>query len=90
MNIRKLALGTTLCLVSFAGGITIAQGVNPHRHPNLAAAQRLIDQAIGRVDAAQQANEFDMGGHAAKAKELLGRANEEIKAAAMDANQHHR
>ena len=89
MTLRKLTLGAALSLALVAGGVTVAQNVNPHRHPNLAAAQRLIDQAIGRIDAAQQANEFDMGGHAAKAKELLAHANEEIKQAAEEANEHH-
>ncbi|MGO9437537.1 MAG: hypothetical protein ACLPH3_13580 [Terracidiphilus sp.] len=88
MTLRKLTIGSALTLALVAGGVTVAQNVNPHRHPNLAAAQRLIDQAMGRIDAAQQANEFDMGGHAAKAKDLLARANEEIKAAAIDANRH--
>jgi hypothetical protein len=88
MTLRKIGLGTALSLALVAGSVSLAQNVNPHRHPNLAAAQRLIDQAIGRIDAAQQANEFDMGGHAAKAKDLLARANEELKAAAMEANEH--
>jgi len=87
-NARKLVLGSLLGLGLIAGSVTVAQNVNPHRHPNLAAAQRLIDQAMGRIDAAQQANEFDMGGHAARAKDLLARANEEIKQAAIDANRH--
>jgi len=39
------------------------------RHPNLAAAQRLSHQAWERITAAQQANEWDMDGHAAKAKD---------------------
>ena len=86
MTLRKLSLGAALSLALVAGGVTVAQNVNPHRHPNLAAAQRLIDQAMGRIDAAQQANEFDMGGHAARAKDLLARANEELKQAAMEAN----
>ncbi len=90
MSLRKLTVGTALTLALVAGGVTVAQNVNPHRHPNLAAAQHLIDQALGRIDAAQQANEFDMGGHAARAKDLLARANEEIKAAAMEANEHRR
>jgi len=90
MTLRKLTLGAALSLALVAGGVTVAQNVSPHRHPNLAAAQRLIDQAIGRIDAAQQANEFDMGGHAAKAKELLAHANEEIKQAAEEANEHRR
>ena len=35
---------------------------------------------------AQQANEYDMGGHAAKAKELIGNAKEEVRMAAEAAN----
>ena len=73
-----------------AGGIAVAQrpkeNVSPRRHPNLAAAQRLIEQAWQKLGAAQQANEFDMGGHAAKAKELIDQANREIKLAAETAN----
>lgn len=88
MNLRKATLGSALCIGLLTGAVTVAQNVNPHRNPNLAAAQRLIDQAISRIDAAQQANEYDMGGHAAKAKEFLSRANEELKAAAEDANHH--
>ena len=60
--------------------------VSAHRHPNIAAAQRLTDQAYHRIVAAQQANEWDMGGHAAKAKDLLDQANRELKAAAEAAN----
>ena len=56
------------------------------RHPNLEAAQDLIDQAINRISAAQQANEFDMGGHAQKAKELLDQVNNELREAATAAN----
>jgi hypothetical protein len=88
MATRKVFLGGVLGLSLFASGVLVGQNVNPHRHPNLAAAQRLIEQAVGRVDAAQQANEFDMNGHAAKAKELLGHAFEEIKLAAEAANRH--
>jgi hypothetical protein len=62
------------------------QNVNAKRHPNLAAAQRLVDQAFAKVSAAQDANEFDLGGHAAKAKQLLDEANKELKAAAETAN----
>jgi hypothetical protein len=57
------------------------------RHPNLAAAQRLIEQAHDRITAAQKANEFDFGGHAAKAKDLLEQAAREIKEAAETANE---
>jgi hypothetical protein len=52
------------------------------------AAQRLVDQAFSKITAAQQANEFDMDGHAAKSKELLEQANHELKQAAEAANHH--
>jgi hypothetical protein len=57
-----------------------------HRHPNLRAAQLLIEKAASKITAAQVANEFDMDGHAAKAKELLDQAYVEIKLAAETAN----
>ena len=60
--------------------------VNASHHPNLSEAQRLSHQAWERLEAAQKANEWDLGGHAKKAKELLEQANEEIKAAAETAN----
>jgi hypothetical protein len=66
-----------------------AQNVSPKRHPNLAAAQRLTAQAFQKITAAQQANEFDLAGHAAKAKELLDQANDELKQAAQTSNANH-
>jgi hypothetical protein len=62
------------------------ENVGPKRHPNIAAAQRLVEQAFNRITAAQEANEFDLGGHAARAKELLDQANKELKLAAETAN----
>jgi hypothetical protein len=88
-------LGSLLGLILATAGITIAQGppernVSPGRHPNIAAAQRLCDQAFNKIVAAQQANEWDMDGHAQKAKDLLDQANRELKAAAEAANRNHR
>lgn len=60
--------------------------VSPRRHPNLAAAQRHIERAIDRLSEAQRENDFDMHGHAKKAKELLDEAYVEIKLAAEAAN----
>jgi hypothetical protein len=72
------------------GGLAIAQrpkdNVSGGRHPNLAAAQRLSQQAFQRIVAAQEANEFDMQGHAQKAKGLLVEVNKELKLAAGSAN----
>lgn len=67
-----------------------AQNVSPRRHPNLAAAQRLSEQAYQKVVAAQRANEFDLGGHAQHAKELLDQVNRELKQAAQESNEDHR
>lgn len=88
MKSRKLILGSVLSIGLFTSGILVGQNVSGMRHPNLNAAQRLIEQAIGKVDAAQGANEFDMNGHAAKAKDHLAKAYEEIKQAAEAANRH--
>jgi hypothetical protein len=72
------------------GSVVLAQkparNISGKRHPNLAAAQRLSSQAYQKIIAAQQANEWDMSGHAQKAKELLDQANNELKQAAEAAN----
>lgn len=62
------------------------QNIDPNRHGNLAAAQRLVRQAYDRVTVAQKDNRYDMGGHATRAKELLRQANEELKLSAEAAN----
>jgi len=71
------------------GGLAFAQpkkNVSAARHPNIARAQKLSQQAWDAVVAAQQANEWDMGGHAQKAKELLDQVNNELRQAATAAN----
>ncbi len=87
LNVATAAL---LAMVLLFGGFLFAQrperDVSGRRHPNLAAAQRLCAQAFQRITAAQEANEFDMQGHAQKAKELLDQANHELKEAAEAAN----
>jgi hypothetical protein len=86
---RSLLLRLAVALV-LLGGLAIAQrpkeNVNGGRHPNLAAAQRLSQQAWQKIVAAQEANEFDMQGHAQKAKGLLDEVNRELKLAAESAN----
>lgn len=68
--------------ILLTGGLALAQrpkdNVSAARHPNLAAAQRLSQQAYEKIVAAQEANEWDMRGHAQKAKELLDEVNREI------------
>ena len=56
------------------------------RHPNLARARGEVQAAVSSITKAQRANEFDLGGHAAKAKELLEQANAELKRAVEQAN----
>jgi len=65
-----------------------ARNISGAHHPNLAAAQRLSHQAWQKVLDAQKANEWDMAGHAQKAKELLDQANNELRQAATAANHH--
>ena len=87
--IKTYVLPAVLGCVLLAGGFATAQpkkNVSAARHPNLAAAQRLCSQAWEKIVEAQKANEFDMNGHAQKAKELLDQANNELKAAALAAN----
>ena len=62
------------------------QTVSGAKHPNLAAAQDFCQKAYDKVVEAQGANEFDMQGHAQKAKNLLEQANTALKAAAQAAN----
>jgi hypothetical protein len=80
------ALGVLLIFGSALMGQPPARNVSPQHHPNLAAAQRLSNQAYNKIIAAQQANEWDMAGHAQKAKELLEQVNRELKLAAEAAN----
>ena len=82
----KLAAPVVLLLAGAAYADRPARNVNGFRHPNVAAAQNLTAQAYNRLEAAQRANEFDMGGHAARAKSLLNQAADEMKLAAMTAN----
>ena len=87
LKTRTLAavLGSLLVIA----GAVIAQpkrNVSSARHPNLAAAQRLSQQAFEKITAAQEANEWDMKGHAQKAKNLLVEVNNELKLAAEAAN----
>jgi hypothetical protein len=91
MQKKRVLSGSMLGIALLFGSLVYAQkppveNINPKKHPNLAAAQRLCDQAFEKIQAAQGANEWDMSGHAAKAKELLDQASRELKQAALVAN----
>ena len=88
---KTLIRATVLALVVAAPlGLALAkdpvQNVSAKKHPNIAAAQKLAVEAFEKVEAAQKANEFDMDGHAQKAKDALKLANDELKLAAEAAN----
>ncbi len=94
MKRRNLFVGVVLALAMLCTGLVFAQkkpaqNISHKRHPNLAAAQRLSAQAFQRIIDAQQANEWDLAGHAQKAKELLDEANKELKQAAEVSNINH-
>ncbi|HWW94629.1 MAG TPA: hypothetical protein VN375_14770 [Vicinamibacteria bacterium] len=86
---KRVIIGVVSCVI--LTGVAFAQrpkeNINPGRHPNLAAAQRHCQEAFDRIVAAQKANEWDMNGHAQRAKDLLEKANGELKEAAEAANQ---
>jgi hypothetical protein len=94
MIIKKdLLIGTAAGLVLGCSGAIFAQApvVNiGERHGNLRAAQQYIQSAWQRIDAAQVDNNYNLGGHAGRAKDLLVQADEELKPAAITANQHGR
>jgi hypothetical protein len=87
---KKLAVAGLFAVALCAGTVVLAdppvRDINPARHPNLAAAQRLARQSWEKIAAAQAANEWDLGGHAQKAKDLLDQVNVELKEAAETAN----
>jgi hypothetical protein len=90
MNRRDFVSGCVVSAGAVAAGAAIAQGPPERnvggRHPNIAAAQRLCQQAYERIVDAQRANEWDMAGHAQRAKDLLDQASRELKQAAEAAN----
>ena len=94
MLIKKdMLVGTALGLVLGCSGALIAQ--QPvvdigNRHGNLRAAQQYIQAAWQRIDSAQIDNNYNLGGHAGRAKELLVQADEELRLSANVANQHER
>lgn len=89
MNKARI-LAALVSVLFLIGGLALAQrpakNVSPRRHPNLAAAQRLSRQAYEKIVAAQEANEWDLQGHAQKAKNLLDQVNNELKEAAEASN----
>ncbi|MEX3777685.1 hypothetical protein [Pseudomonas sp. MYb118] len=89
--IKKWMLSGVVCTTLIFGCAT--QADQPHvdigdRHGNLRDAQEHIVQAWKLVSDAQRANDSRLGGHAARAKDLLSQANDELRLAADTANEH--
>jgi apolipoprotein N-acyltransferase len=91
MTKKTLMIVIALCVASALGGVLFAQQPRVdvgEKHGNMRAAQQLIQQAWQKVDEAQQDNNYNLGGHAGRAKELLVQASNEIKQSAEAANSH--
>lgn len=86
-TLAALFLASCFVVGAVLGCATMGGGrVDPALHPNLAAAQGFILDAMQKLDAAQKVNDFDMKGHVSNAKDLLGQAYQEIKLGALAAN----
>ena len=90
---RNRFLTAVLGSMLFVGGLAVAQqtkepvkNVSGKLHPNLKRAQNQAAAAYNSIVEAQKANEFDLQGHAQKAKELLDQVNNELKLAAEASN----
>jgi len=87
LNLSKAIAAAFVVAATAAFAQEPVRNIDPHRHGNLAAAQNLVRGAYDKLSNAQFANDAELGGHAARAKELLREAGEEIKLAAISANQ---
>ncbi|RZT39156.1 hypothetical protein [Cupriavidus agavae] len=75
--------------LSLVSGCAVADvGYYAERHPNIEAASVHAEQAIERMQAAQRANHYALGGHAGRAIALLHQAQAEMEAAAATASSH--
>ncbi len=91
---KKMILASILGAALISGGVVMAKAppvnTSAKKHPHLNAAQQALGNASNQITQAQQANEWDLGGHAKKAKELIDQADGEIKLAAEVSNENHK
>jgi hypothetical protein len=77
-------------LIAVSCAMAMAQApsvdIDPSRNGALASAQQSIVQAFASITEAQHNNDSQLGGHAARAKQLLSQANQELSLAADFAN----
>ena len=81
----KLKTGFIVALVTLPLGVWAGGALKGH--PHLEAARTALNTADTKITEAQKANEFDLGGHAAKAKDAVALAKEELRLAAETANE---
>jgi hypothetical protein len=87
MKGRNFVWIALLGLGVFAGGV--AAGQDPglwQRHPALADVERNCHVALDKINQAWATNPPDPGGHLARARDLIMRADREITAAAVAAD----
>jgi hypothetical protein len=80
MQTRHLALALAATAAFACSVMAGPMGHSPH----LQGARQDAEHAIAKLKQAQQANEYDLGGHAHKAEELLTQAIAEMKLAAEE------
>ncbi len=84
---KRLIATAGFCAIVGLGAVALAGPAKGH--PNLQAALKALNNAESKIWAAQRANEFDLDGHAAKAKALISQAKGELEQAARAANKNH-
>ncbi|MBV8666561.1 MAG: hypothetical protein JO269_08770 [Burkholderiaceae bacterium] len=83
MNKKFVAVISAISLIA---GVAIGAEVRDWHE--IKAADRHIDEALKELNDARAANHYDMGGHAAKAEQLLHDAKHEIHDAIESAKTH--
>jgi hypothetical protein len=81
----KLRVALITALVALPLGVWAGGAMKGH--PNLEAARTALNTADAKILKAQEAHEFDLGGHAAKAKDAIALAKDELRQAAETANE---
>jgi hypothetical protein len=77
---RAVIISGTFVVLLLAGTVLAGGG-----HPNLTSAHSDLISAQKDMTAAQVANEYKLGGHAARAKALIDQAEAEMAMALKDA-----
>lgn len=89
MKQHRGVLAASALALSLVSSYALADvGYYSELHPNIEAASVHAQQAIDRMQQAQYANHYALGGHAGRAIALLRQAQAEMEAAAATASSH--